>query len=64
MAWSLLVKIYFLVFVGVYGSIRLLVSVMHLIGLAIDCHVQTETVHARALKVWPKDILIAHMLSL
>ena len=37
---------------------------MHFVRLAINRHVQTETLQARALNVWPKDIVIADMLSL
>ena len=46
------------------GRRRLLVPMMHLIRLAINRHAQTETLQARALNVWPKDIVIADMLSL
>ena len=46
------------------GRRRLLVSMMHFIRLAINRHAQTETLQARALNVWTKDIVIADMLSL
>ena len=40
-----------------------MLSGLDLVRLAINCEVQTNTLHAWALKVWPNDIMVADMLS-